>query len=732
MTSFRENYDITKVAFVLENLDTFLGVGITETYKKQVKQFLHKIILENGELDISYKYAKYTRYGRRYSTGIQNIKKEIRNFLLAGTNIKDYDISSCHPCILYYLCVKHKIHTEKQLLKNYVFHKKEVIENHFMLELHAGTDIKKLILTATNSDEPLHSKNEWIIEYQKEMEFIRDELKKVKDYKKILQDTEKVKQDVHNENSSFVNRVLCKIESEIIDKFSSIRNKDVFALMFDGLLIRNEDELLLEQYNYFIKKQYGDYFNVVEKPIITDVDMGDFIYTKEKEREILEDCSEAEAKLKILIADYNPIKIIHPALYGIKKKDGNYEFYKKDSFIQSLEHITFKGKDELSPIPVVLKWLAECVDKHNTFDTITTDPAYKGDDLFNLWSDWDINNWEGEWTEDKEAVDYMRNHIKLLCNHDEVIAKEIEKFISHLLKYPQNKSFVPIFVGKQGAGKDMFFGWIEEILGKTKKYESCSPEQDVWGTFNPFMKSAFLVHLSEFGRQNTSAYVGKIKSITTSEQITINEKNKGQYVIPSFHRFIGASNVPEPIPIESDNRRYLIIVTSPDKKGDHEYFTKGWDYKKNKNALMSMYKYFMSLDTPEQLLYHNIDEAEYMKYLKFISIPHEELFLKDFCKKHEGKGGETSIFKTLDLYKKYEKWCKKTKQSYTMEKRKFLIQLKFTCSQTTKYIKPVRLADGVYCEFEWLKIREEGRYIQDACIQYDNLFNEEENYSSEE
>jgi len=88
--------------------------------------------------------------------------------------------------------MKHKIRVK--ILKDYVFSKEEVIKNNFQQEVFNNEDVKKLILTATNSDERLFTQNKWIKEYQEEMEYIREELKKVKDYKKILKDTEKQKQ----------------------------------------------------------------------------------------------------------------------------------------------------------------------------------------------------------------------------------------------------------------------------------------------------------------------------------------------------------------------------------------------------------------------------------------------------------------------------------------------------------------------------------------------------------
>ena len=711
MDCFREEYDLRRIVYAYKNLDDFYDKESQDDNKKQTKKFLEQLIIHNGVLDFKYKYGNYTNYGRRYSYGIQGIKREIRNFLLAGSVVRDYDLKSSHPCCLYYLCKKHNINTDKQLLKNYVFNKEEVIKNNFQKELfdNPNYDVKKLILTATNSDDFLKSKNSWLLEYQEEMKFIRDELKKIKDYKKILQDTDKIKQDKNNLNSSFVNRILCKVESDIIDMFVKITPKEkVFALMFDGLLVKDPPEDLLEDYNFFVKRKYGDYFNVVEKPIETDIEIpDDWDYDYD---EVCGDIDSYETKMDLFLKNINPIKIINPPLYGVIQDDGTYEFYKKDAFIQATEHITYTivvaGNEEKKSI--VNDWLKN-IPREKIYTHIITDPTYEGIEKYNLWRDWDIKNWDGEYYEDLKAVEFMRNHIRVLCRYNEEVASSIELWISHLLKYPKSKSFVPIFIGKQGTGKDMMIGWITAMIGNKKVFESTNPEQDIWGTFNPMMKNCFLIHLSEFSRKNTQDYSGKIKSISTSGTILINEKNKGQYTIESFHRFLGASNKAEPIPIECDNRRYLIIHTSPDKIGDTEYFVEGHNYQKDKNAIKSMYNYFMSLNPPENFKYHMIKETEYMEFLKDISRPQEECWLEYFVNNNK-KVEKIDKFKTLDLYGEYRSWCDETKQSYKMDQRKFLIQLKVAIGNiNTEYIE-IKKSNGVMIAvFDWDGIQEEGK-----------------------
>tara|TARA_E500000305_G_scaffold111143_1_gene121662 strand:+ start:288 stop:2489 length:2202 start_codon:yes stop_codon:yes gene_type:complete len=714
MDVLKETYDLEKLGYAIENIDCFFGKETEQDIKatkEKTKKFLEELIINGGEMSYNYNYARYTNYGRKYSHGIQGVCKKMRNYLLSGSGVVDYDIKNAHPTILWSLCVKHKIHTEKQLLKSYVFNRDEVIQEHFQEEIYNEEDVKKLILTATNCDDLLFTNNTWLVDYQNEMIFIREQLHKVKDYKKISQDTDKLKQDSRNINSSFVNRILCKVEGEIIDKITTfiMKNKyEVFSLMFDGLMVYDGTEELLEMINQVVKTAYGDYFCITQKDITTDVDDSGYILDLDK---LLGEIDNVETRMKRFIDKFKPIKIINPPLYGIKSAEGEYSFHKKDAFIQATEHIKYTNEKN-QQASVVNKWLNDYIGDEDIYDSIITDPEYAGTDNFNLWTDWDVNSWQAEWTYDEKAVEYWRHHILVMCNYDEAVAHSIENWIAHMFKYPKNKSFVPIFVGKQGTGKDMLIAMITKLLGQKKKFETSTPEKNVWGQFNPFMKSAYLIHLSEFGRRNTQDYVGSIKAISTTGTIMINEKNKGEYEINSYHRFVGASNYGEPLPIESDNRRFLLILTSADKIGDTEYFNEGWGYIKNKNAMKSVYDYLMQMDVPEQLQYHMIAESEYTQYLKGISKPQEEEFLRDFVSDYT-KLGKVDKFRTVDVYRKYVEWCAETLQSFKMEKRKFLVQFKTVICNTTAHIKIKKINGGnMYAIFDWDGLRVEGVYMK--------------------
>jgi hypothetical protein len=563
-----EKYELKRLCYAYENLDKIIDKKTYDECGSYYKLILQRFIIDDGERDIYYKYSQYTNYGRRYSNGIQPFKQVLRNFLLKDSGVIDIDMKNAHPSILQHICDKYNIKTK--FLKEYVEDRKAVLNKHFEIELHAGQDIKKKILIATNMDRPFQTKNEWLKCYIHEISVIKDKIINHKDFAKIKKDTEAKKQSSENKDSSCLNRILCKYESEIMDVVcESIKSNghEPLALMFDGILTRCDGDVddLISDINEFIQTEYSSYIVLEKKPYDSIIDMGDYEMSIEK---IHADIDSKRTRTKLFYDLFDPIKIIHPCLYGIRKEDGLYEFYEKAKFIQSVEHIKYGIRDEDGNIVAYKSVVEDFMNGEIEVDRIKTEiinspVKNKNQKKHNLWTDWSINSLKvKDYKYDENAVEYYKNHLSSLCNHEEPIIKAMNLWIAHMFKYPENKSFVPIFVGRQGAGKDLLIALITFLMGKHKHFESVTPEKDVWGDgFNPMMKNAFLVHLSEFGRRNTQDYVGAIKSLSTSGSIRINEKNKGQYMIDSFHRFLGASNYNEPIPIEADNRRYMLIMT---------------------------------------------------------------------------------------------------------------------------------------------------------------------------
>ena len=270
-------------------------------------------------------------------------------------------------------------------------------------------------------------------------------------------------------------------------------------------------------------------------------------------------------------------------------------------------------------------------------ECIVNEPECKNKNVFNLWKGFYGDVLLEKYTADDvdaKAVEYFRHHIRVMCCNSEIIAEQFEDWLAHMFQYPKIKSYIPIFIGGQGTGKGMLIEFIRKLMGGKMVLETSKPERDVWGQFNSLMKDSFLVHLCEFDRKNSMGYEKEIKNLTTDGEITINQKGKDAIVFPSYHRFIGSTNKNDPITLEDDNRRYVLIMNSNEKKGDDRYFKKGWDMTKNEKQLFSIYKFIKERKVQQHLNFNELVQSEFQKHVMEYTDPIEIKWFKKFISKN--------------------------------------------------------------------------------------------------
>jgi hypothetical protein len=142
---------------------------------------------------------------------------------------------------------------------------------------------------------------------------------------------------------------------------------------------------------------------------------------------------------------------------------------------------------------------------------------------------------------------------------------------------------------------------------------------EVWGKFNEQMGSAFFVNLNEFGKASSFGAEDKIKQLITDERIVLNMKFKKPVSVRSYHHFLVTTNNPDPIKITEDDRRYVVIRSSDELRGNTEYFAQFHQIIRNPRAVRAIYEYFT---TPcahcnmDQFRSLPLPESTYSKQLK--------------------------------------------------------------------------------------------------------------------
>jgi phage/plasmid-associated DNA primase len=326
---FVERHDLQKVHYLnsltYSQMKPFYGKCKNDDERRikydNLKRFCQAVIKARGQMIRAYAYSLSTpiKLGGRLFCGlsVQGLPKAIRGFLM--THTQDVDMKNCHPVILKYLCIKHKIPCPN--LQYYINHRDEVLSE--FIDREYG---KKLFLEAVNNDKRnTKEKNRTFKNFDSEMKMIQSIICTIKDYEEIrcnVSDDKKIK----NWNGSTINRILCMYENKILEIAMSLCNEkgiEVCAPMFDGFMMYGEHEHdLLDEIEARVDEQYpGLDMKWSYKPHSTDIIMPvDFVIP-----------TEISTKVKVAQNDKEARDIIYNELKSIIIYSDKSFYYKVDN-----------------------------------------------------------------------------------------------------------------------------------------------------------------------------------------------------------------------------------------------------------------------------------------------------------------------------------------------------------------------------------------------------------------
>jgi hypothetical protein len=625
MVSLTEKYNLRKLCYAIENFETVMNPS-TKNNIDYIKRTLLKILQQKGEIDVEYNHSAGLTIARRYSKlAFQALDKQTRNFLLNGEKIIDIDMVSSAPSTLKYLCEQYRI-TKIPCLTEYVEDKYKIIKKHSITK----DQVNYLIFEEEEKD----LENKWLRDFHNEILKITKILVDHKDFAEIKKQT--IKKKKVEKTTSVLANILFTYEDKFlmeIKKYIEAKGYKVFALQFDGLLVydcNNDFKKILEDLNKKIKEiTENPYLNLSIKPFQTNIVVpDDYKYTEEKRKLILSQRSRDYETVKMMWEDENQENatlIIGLSSYFVKIK-GEFKNFSEKSLRTSFRHKKYEEvkKDKLGEIEInekcfIDKWVDdENIQKKNNIVNYY-DKSLVGEYDLNICEPFAVNTWElPDYKYDEEAVNIYRHHLLSLCNFEEKSAEFLEKWIAHLFQMPDIKTGVCVVItGEEGNGKDTAVDFIANIMGLNKRHITSQPEKDVWGHFNSMMANSGLVQLSEIDRMNTNTHMGKIKDFITNPTITIEDKGQKPYTTQSNHNLIGTTNNELPFNIGNKQRRIAIVNASSKYIDNKEYFAKLHKLMEDKNALKSIYEYFMNVkDVPKKFSLDDINVSKYQEEMK--------------------------------------------------------------------------------------------------------------------
>lgn len=394
-------------------------------------------------------------------------------------------------------------------------------------------------------------------------------------------------------------------------------------------------------------------------------------------------------------------KIINSSNFAKTSKD-SVTFFTRSELLTSYEHLkytklVYNKKLELYEEiqnSFIKEWMADPNIKQ--YESINCYPKNCPSNIFNIWQPFAAESIEESDEDNSDDVQFLLDHIKILCNHETEIYEYFIRWIGQMLVYPEIKTIFVILISEEGAGKGSLLLLLRRIMGNNKVLESQTPDRDVWGTYNGLMANSFLVAIDELEKQKAKD-IAQIKGLVTEPKLLINNKGKGQYEIDSYHRFFGMTNMNDPIGTSRDDRRKMIVRSSDElvqlKKTDNakhaEYFTRFHRILKNDNVIKKMYNYFISLDNLDTFNTLPIPTTEYHEALKEANICYVEEFIKQFARENRGNNPTCEIGATT-LYTKFNEWILKNGFKFESNPIKMglrLKTLKLVCNEKSPIIK---------------------------------------------
>lgn len=440
-------------------------------------------------------------------------------------------------------------------------------------------------------------------------------------------------------------------------------------------------DFVISEMNDYVKKQTGlSRICFVVKPF----DENDLLLSLIDERKniVIEDEIE-ESEIDELLSfdkvskefEKKHSKITDKGIF-IKKTENNNIVMSKSHLVTSYENMIYEkinDKGKIETCNFIKDWLSNNPNQLSYDDVgVYPNESKCPPNHFNMWRKFDMEL-VTEYTHNQEGLDFILNHLLILCDNDKLVCEYFIKWIGQMIQYPEVKTNCPTFISKEGAGKGTMMKLFEKMFGSTKVYETANPSKNVWGDFNGMMANAFLVNLNELSKKETLESEGKIKALITDAKLTINNKGVNQYDVVSYHRFIVSTNNEEPFNTSKDDRRKFVIRCSDELIGNKDYFEKIYKMLNDVNIIKSCYEYFKNLEGCDTFNKLPIPKTEYQEQLVEMSMGAIENWLKDFTIENEDQ--ETLKKNCDDIFNRFNMWKSNNGVEYNCNSLKFMCRL---------------------------------------------------------
>ncbi len=187
-------------------------------------------------------------------------------------------------------------------------------------------------------------------------------------------------------------------------------------------------------------------------------------------------------------------------------------------------------------------------------------------DVLNFWVGSTLVAKPGNWV---VLRDYLRD---VICDGDAACFDYLIRYMAHMIQCPEEKPGVmPVFLGRQGTGKGMYFLLLRAIWPRTTL--QVADIDQVIGKFNAALERNYVICMDEALFAGDRKSMDRLKSMITEGVIRIEQKYQPSREIESVHRLFAASNHDHFGNVERDDRRFAFFRVSDRRQQDSVYFS---------------------------------------------------------------------------------------------------------------------------------------------------------------
>lgn len=147
----------------------------------------------------------------------------------------------------------------------------------------------------------------------------------------------------------------------------------------------------------------------------------------------------------------------------------------------------------------------------------------------------------------------------------------LKRWMAHAIQRPKELPGTAIVLrGQQGTGKGVFVETFGRLFGNY--FLTVLNLEQVTGRFNSHLKNVLLLHANEVVCKGDKVGEGVLKGLITDPTVPIEYKGRDIITVPNFKRLIFATNEDWAAPLGMDDRRYLVLDVSSQRKEDAAFF----------------------------------------------------------------------------------------------------------------------------------------------------------------